>query len=67
MPNPVFFFVVSFILVINDWNLGSVRKESNLGSTPAQASQLDRSWKAFSSHVNAASLSPKPTSSIAIQ
>ena len=67
MPSAVSFGGLSFILAINDANLGSDRKTSNLGSSPAHANQLDRSWKALSSQLNDSSLSPKPMRSIAIQ
>ena len=67
MPSVVSFGGLSFILASNDANLGSDRKVSNLGSTPAHASQLDRSWKALSSQVNDSSLSPRPIRNIAIQ
>ena len=67
MPSAVSFGGLSFILAINDANLGSDRKASNLGSTPAHANQLDRSWKALSSQVNVPSLFPKPIRNLAIQ
>src|ERR1700704_6290038 len=67
IPRALSFFGLNLILTSNESNLGSERSESNLGWTLAQASQLERSWKALSSHLNASSLSPSPTWSIAIQ